>query len=280
VVEWASIVRRFRSSRVVVVAPSALTTAAAAGRRRSLAFWTLIAFCRAWRSAIRARSLASATARPPQASCRTHWRYATRRRNSAVTGSAPRCRGSPAPGTGSPARHAHSCPTQGATTPTPVAAQRGDPDSFLRRFRHLLHLRRSLRPAVDAPVQWLSSGSPVIGYRRAGNPRRPQQRSRRRHGGSPSFRGRRIYLRRHSRGRAAWVLDGRGHGAGDAGRIGAPGQDGVAELAGQRVADLPGIWAGPARRQRARRRSARAASAVPALARSHPASTRPRLQNP
>jgi hypothetical protein len=31
--------------------------------------------------------------------------------------------------------------------------------------------------------------------------------------------------------------------------------------AGGRVADVPGIWAGPARRQRARRRSARAASA-------------------
>jgi hypothetical protein len=48
----------------------------------------------------------------------------------------------------------------------------------------------------------------------------------------------------------------------------------------RRVADVPGIWAGPARRQRARRRSARAASAVPVLARSHPASTRPRLQIP
>jgi hypothetical protein len=59
-------------------------------------------------------------------------------------------------------------PDPGRNDADTVAAQRGDPDSFLCGFRHLLHLRRSLRPAVDAPVQWLGSGRPVIGYWRPG----------------------------------------------------------------------------------------------------------------
>jgi hypothetical protein len=43
VVEWASIVRRLRSSRFVVVAPPALTTAAAAASAGALAFMHVLA---------------------------------------------------------------------------------------------------------------------------------------------------------------------------------------------------------------------------------------------
>jgi hypothetical protein len=72
----------------------------------------------------------------------------------------------PGPGHGFTSAPRPWLPDPGRTDADTVATQRSDPGSYLRRFRDLLHLRRSLRLAASAPVRWLSPGSPVIGYRR------------------------------------------------------------------------------------------------------------------
>jgi alpha-glucosidase len=74
----------------------------------------------------------------------------------------------PGPGHGFTSAPRPWLPDPGRDDADTVAAQRSDPDSFLHRFRDLLHQRQSLRPPFDAPVHWLSPGNPVIGYRRPG----------------------------------------------------------------------------------------------------------------
>jgi alpha-glucosidase len=138
------------------------------GRRRSLAFWTLIAllpgmaFCyQGEELGLTDSAITASELQDPLAV-----------RNQAPELGRDRVRTpmpwQPGPGHGFTSAPRPWLPDPGRRDADTVAAQRADPDSFLRRFRHLLHLRRSLRPAVDAPVQWLSSGSQVIGYRRPG----------------------------------------------------------------------------------------------------------------
>jgi alpha-glucosidase len=62
------------------------------GRRRPRAFWTLIAALPGMAFCYQGEELASPTAKSLQVSCRIRWRCATRRRNWAATGSAPRHR--------------------------------------------------------------------------------------------------------------------------------------------------------------------------------------------
>ena len=48
-----------------------------------------------------------------------------------------------------------------------VTAQRADPESMAGRFRRLLRVRRELGTEADKPIEWIRSGS-VIAYRRGG----------------------------------------------------------------------------------------------------------------
>ena len=47
-----------------------------------------------------------------------------------------------------------------------VQGQRDDPTSLLHRYRALIGLRRGMPDVIDAPVEWLTAGGPVLAYRR------------------------------------------------------------------------------------------------------------------
>jgi alpha-glucosidase len=138
------------------------------GRRRSLAFWTLIALLPGMAFCYQGEELGLTDSAIPASELQDPLAV----RNQAPELGRDRVRTpmpwQPGRGHGFTSAPRPWLPDPGRDDADTVAAQRRDPDSFLRRFRHLLHLRHSLRPAAGAPVQWLGSGSPVIGYRRPG----------------------------------------------------------------------------------------------------------------
>jgi alpha-glucosidase len=135
------------------------------GRRRSLAFWTLIALLPGMAFCYQGEELGLTDSAIPASELQDPLAV----RNQAPELGRDRVRTpmpwQPGRGHGFTSAPRPWLPDPGRDDADTVAAQRRDPDSFLRRFRHLLHLRHSLRPAAGAPVQWLGSGSPVIGYR-------------------------------------------------------------------------------------------------------------------
>jgi alpha-glucosidase len=146
--------------------PATRSGGAEQGRRRSLAFWTPIAappgraFCYQGEELGRTDGpIPAGQLQDPRAV-----------RNQAPELGRDRVRTpmpwQPGPGHGFTSAPRPSLPDPGRNDPDTIAAQRPDPGSHLRRFCDLPHLRRSPRLAASAPVQWLSPGSPVIGYQR------------------------------------------------------------------------------------------------------------------
>jgi alpha-glucosidase len=138
------------------------------GRQRSLAFWTLIAALPGMAFCYQGEELGLTDGQVPAGQLRDPLAV----RNQAPELGRDRVRTPmpwrPGPGHGFTSASRPWLPDPGRDDADTVATQRSDPGSYLRRFRDLLHLRRSLRLAASAPVRWLSPGSPVIGYRRPG----------------------------------------------------------------------------------------------------------------
>ena len=134
------------------------------GRRRSLAFWALIAALPGMAFCYQGEELGLTDGQIPAGQLQDPLAV----RNQAPELGRDRVRTPmpwrPGPGHGFTSASRPWLPDPGRTDADTVAAQRSDPGSYLRRFRDLLHLRRSLRLAASAPVRWLSPGSPVIGY--------------------------------------------------------------------------------------------------------------------
>jgi alpha-glucosidase len=138
------------------------------GRRRSLAFWTLTAPLPGMAFSYQGEELGLTDSQIPPGQLQDPLAV----RNQAPGLGRDRVRTpmpwQPGPGHGFTSAPRPWLPDPGRADADTVAVQRSDPSSFLHRFRDLLHLRRDLRPADDAPVHWLDLGSPLTGYRRPG----------------------------------------------------------------------------------------------------------------